>query len=375
MSSSNEITYCLIFDTNALFQAYEKKADFTTFSFNSTFENVIDMINQLDIYNQVTVAIPSVVWNEMEKQIIEKHDELLSTYKSMISKKRFPEYSIQENPDINYPEYIKNKLTEYKKEISVGLNKVIELPIASNNRFESIINRAFSKLPPFEGKDKKSDKGFKDALLWESILEFSLTYRNSKIIQYSKDNAFGEFLLNEFAENVSDSSLFICKNESEVKVQLEAWAKEIDKYSYQPIEEFDENQEIIDWLNSGDFLVQIIDRNFGLVEKGRLITSTTAHLISIDNIESLNSDENAIEYYIEAVLQFIYELKDGGKTQDTINVGINVKMLDDATYSVEDAYRTDEDETESESQLMNTGQKRINEFVIRKKLEAIGYEI
>ena len=329
MSSSNEITYCLIFDTNALFQAYEKKADFTTFSFNSTFENVIDMINQLDIYNQVTVAIPSVVWNEMEKQIIEKHDELLSTYKSMISKKRFPEYSIQENPDINYPEYIKNKLTEYKKEISVGLNKVIELP--------------------FEGKDKKSDKGFRDALLWESILEFSLTHRNSKIIYYSKDNAFGEFLLNEFAENVSDSSLFICKNESEVKVQLEAWAKEIDKYSYQPIEEFDENQEIIDWLNSGDFLVQIIDRNFGLVEKGRLITSTTAHLISIDNIESLNSDENAIEYYIEAVLQFIYELKDGGKTQDTINVGINVKMLDDATYSVEDAYRTDEDETESES--------------------------
>ena len=45
MSSSNEIMYCLIFDTNALFQAYEKKADFTTFSFNSTFENVIDMIN------------------------------------------------------------------------------------------------------------------------------------------------------------------------------------------------------------------------------------------------------------------------------------------------------------------------------------------
>ena len=95
--------------------------------------------------------------------------------------------------------------------------------------------------------------------------------------------------------------------------------------------------------------MQIIDRNFKKKKKGRLITSTTAHLISIDNIESLNSDENAIEYYIEAVLQFIYELKDGGKTQDTINVGINVKMLDDATYSVEDAYRTDEDETESES--------------------------
>ena len=229
------------------------------------------------------------------------------------------------------------------------MNEVIEIPIASNNRFESIVNRAFSKLPPFEGKDKKSDKGFKDALLWESVLEFALKHHNSKIIYYSKDNAFGEFLLKEFAENVSASSLFICKNENEVKVQLEAWAKEIDKYSYQPIEDYDENKEIVDWLNSGDFSEQIIDRNFGLVEKGRLITSTKAHLISIDNIESLNSDENGIEYYIEAALQFIYELKDGGKTQDTINVGIDVKMLDDATYSVEAAYRTDEDETESES--------------------------
>ena len=349
MSSNNKVTYCLIFDTNALFQAYEKRADFTTFSFNATFENVIDMINKLDIYNQVTVAIPSVVWNEMEKQIIEKHDELLLTYKSTISKKRFPEYSVQENSTINYPEYIRAKIAEYKKEISEGFNKVIEIPIASNDRFESIINRAFSKLPPFEGKDKKSDKGFKDAWLWESVLEFALNHRNSKIIYYSKDNAFGEFLLKEFAENVAESSLFICKNESEVKTQLEAWAKEIDKYSYQPIEDFDENKEIVDWLNSEDFLVQIIDRDFGLVEKGRLITSTAAHLISIDNIESLDSDENTTEYYIEAVLQFVYELKDGGKTQETINAGIEVKVIDDAIYSVEDAYRIDEDGTESGS--------------------------
>lgn len=348
MDSSSEITYCLIFDTNALFQTYEKKADFTTFSFNTTFENVVGMIEQLDIYEYVTIAIPSVVWNEMEKQIIEKHDELIVTYKSTISKKRFPEYSIQKNPTINYPKYIKIKIEEYKKEISGRGNSVIEIPIASNDRFESIVNRAFSKLPPFEGKDKKSDKGFKDALLWESVLEFALKHRNSKIIYYSKDNAFGEFLLKEFAENVSDSSLFICKSENEVKVQLEAWAKEIDKYSYQPIEDYDENKEIVDWLNSEDFVEQITDRDFNLVEKGRLITFIAAHLISIDNIESLDSDGDTTEYYIEAVLRFVYKLKDGGKTQEIINAGMRIKVVDDVIYSIEDAYRINEDETESE---------------------------
>lgn len=348
MTSNNEVAYYLIFDTNVLFQTYEKKADFTSFSFNATYENVIDLINQLDIYNQVVLAIPSVVWNEMEKQIIEKHDKLLSAYKTTITKKLFPEYSIYENATINYPEYIKAKIATYKEELSSGLNEVIELPIASNSRFDSIVHRAFNKLPPFEGTDKKSDKGFKDALLWESVLEFALKHPHSKIIYYSKDNAFGEFLLEEFAQNIAESSLFICKNESEVKIQLEMWAKEIDKYSYQPIEDFDENKEIIDWLNSGDFLIQIIDRDFGLVENGRLISSTIAHLISTDNIECLSTNENLKTYYIEVVLQIEYDLKDGGKTSETFKAGVQVELLDDAVFSVEDVYRIDDDEDESE---------------------------
>lgn len=150
MMSNNKIAYYLIFDTNVLFQAYEKKANFTAFSFNATYENVIDMINQLDIYDQVILAIPSIVWSEMEKQIIEKHDELLLSYKTTITRKLFPEYSVHENTEINYPEYIKAKIVAYKADLSNGLNKVIELPIASNSCFDSIVNRAFNKLEEFE---------------------------------------------------------------------------------------------------------------------------------------------------------------------------------------------------------------------------------
>ncbi len=348
MSSSNETAYYLIFDTNALFQSYTKKADFSSFSFNATYENVIDMINQLDIYNQVAIAIPSVVWNEMELQIIEKHDELIDKYKTTITNKIFPEYSIVENPKIDYPQFIKKKIETYKSEISNGFNKVIELPIASECRFESIVNRAFAKLPPFEGKDKKSDKGFKDALLWESILDFAANDSGSKIIYYSKDNAFGDFLAKEFSEFQSDSSLTICKNESEIKEQLQIWAKEIDEYSYQPIGVYEDNKKIRDWLESGDFLVQIIDRDFGLVEKGRLITSTVAHLISIDSIECLTENEEFIDYSIDVVLEIDYELKGGGMTSDTFSASVMVEAFDNVVFSVEDVYRTDEPEEESE---------------------------
>lgn len=342
MKLNNEISYYLIFDTNVLFQSYEKKANFTSFSFNATYENVVDMINKLDIYNQVVLAIPSVVWNEMEKQIIEKHDELLKSYESTITKKLFPEYSITKKSEINYPQYIKEQIDSYKCEISNRINKVIELPIASKDRFESIVNRAFNKLPPFEGKDKKSDKGFKDALLWESILAFALNHPNSRIIYYSKDNVFDEFLLKEFTELGTNSSLNICKNENGVKNQLEIWAKEIDKYSYQPIEDYCENKEIIDWLNSEDFTEQIINRNFGIIEKGRLISSAIVNLISIDNIECIAQNEGSKEYYIDIVLKIEYQLKDGGKTSEIINVAVQLETFCDVIYSVEDAYRTDE---------------------------------
>lgn len=344
MTLNDDVRYYLIFDTNVLFQAYEKKADFTSFSFNSTYGNIIDMINQLDIYSQVILVIPSVVWGELEKQIIEKHDALLLTYRSTITNKVFPEYSIKENPQMDYPEYIKTKIKEYKDDIQQGMSEVIEIQNASNSRFRSIIDRAFGKRPPFEGKDKKSDKGFKDALLWESILEFALNQPKSEIIYYSKDNAFGEFLIQEFSEVVDKLSLFICKNENEVKLRLEAWAQEIDKYSYQPIESFDENKEIIDWLYSEDFYGQITEGNFDFIERGRLINSVSPYLININAIECSSSNEEILNYYIELTLKLIYKFKDGAETAEEIDVGLDVnKVWAESIYMLENAYRVDGD--------------------------------
>lgn len=94
MKSSNK-EYFAVFDTNILHQQYEKRADFTTFSFNSTFKNTIDLINELDIYEKVTIAIPAVTWNEMTKQIIEAHDKKVAEFKSYVEKWIMPEYSVK----------------------------------------------------------------------------------------------------------------------------------------------------------------------------------------------------------------------------------------------------------------------------------------
>ena len=63
----------------------------------------------------------------------------------------------------------------------------MELPIPNNKCFTRIVERAFEKKAPFEGKEKNSDKGFKDVLIWESILELVEINPKSEIIFYSQD--------------------------------------------------------------------------------------------------------------------------------------------------------------------------------------------
>ena len=97
--SSDPQEYFVIFDTNVLYHPYSKRADFTSFSFNSTFENVVGFINQLDIYEHVTIVVPSIVWREMETQIIEAHQLKLKEFREKASKLIFPEITVEDQGD------------------------------------------------------------------------------------------------------------------------------------------------------------------------------------------------------------------------------------------------------------------------------------
>lgn len=341
-SNLQEQEYFIIFDTNALYHAYVKKADFTSFSFNSTYENVVDFINRLDIYERVVIVIPTVVWEEMKRQIIEAHQLKIKEFREKVAKYHFPEISVKEKADIDYSEYICPIIEKYRQNLSSDINTVIEMPIASETRYRSLLKRAFDKRPPFEGRDKKSDKGFKDALLWESLLEFATQHDTANIIYYSQDNAFRGELQNEFSTNFPNATLSICTTENDVKQHLESWAKEIDIYAYTPIESYVEYKDLIDWLQSGDFLVQVIDRDYGLIEKSRLIMDSSIHLISFENIQITNQSEDSTDYSVDAVLELSYTLKDGLETKERVNVNIIISHALGEIFFVEDMYMSDE---------------------------------
>ncbi len=339
--------YYIIFDTNILYRRYDKHGDFNEFSFSSTFQNVIDIVNEFDLYEYVTIVIPSVVWSEMIEQEIESHDTKLKELLEKCKKFKFPEIEIN-SKTLDYRRFIVDKASEYKTENLSKFNKVIDLPFPTRNRFDSIVERAFDKRPPFEGKDTKSDKGFKDALLWESILEFSENIENINVILYTKDNIFSNELEQEYNDQFTSSNLKVCNDESQIREKLKLWLKEIDEYAYIPSIQL-ETQDIEEWFNSDDCIEKIKSEGKDYFEENALIKLMDIR-ISDSNILEIQEDEHHNNHYdVELQLNVIYQINGNQETNVCFNANIDVYGMDNGEFAIvnfEGCYGDNKDETD-----------------------------
>lgn len=85
----------------------------------------------------------------------------------------------------------------------------------SSDIFNSILQRAFEKIPPFNDSDNASDKGFKDTLLWLSIMEYFKSNGENEIVFLTDDKGFAnkmDALTKEFNE-YTGKTIRIMKNQ------------------------------------------------------------------------------------------------------------------------------------------------------------------
>lgn len=96
-------------------------------------------------------------------------------------------------------------------------NKIEVLPLPHNDRFPHIMQRAFGKLAPFEGKEGKGDKGFKDVLLWESILSIDFSKKGIEILILMTSDKIFDQLQNEFKEKYPNVEFLIKRSWEDLK--------------------------------------------------------------------------------------------------------------------------------------------------------------
>lgn len=201
----------IFLDTNILFS---RSKDFTSVGFLQNLEEIVGAIEVNDLYNDVQIIIPRIVIDELKMQQQESYDECVAKTQGV----KFTEQEIS-YPE-NYTEILNNLYDKTIKETvrSDAPVKVIIEDYPPAEALYSIIQRAVNKQAPFEGKGKESDKGFKDAIIWEGILAFKEYHYNDTVILISKDiRITAECLKNEYQDRFSEEIYFIqCEKASPI---------------------------------------------------------------------------------------------------------------------------------------------------------------
>lgn len=183
---------CIFLDSNIL---HSKSSDFTKARFAEKLEELIGEIEVNDLYTYVKLIIPQVVIGELRRQQIDDCAEIVRNFR----KTKFTSQIIEFPQD--YEKICDSIFDGTLDDLHKGIVKVDIAPYPPNDALQKLIQRAISKNPPFEAKEKESDKGFKDALIWESLLEYKRRNPKDILVLYSKDKRITDpFLAKEFRE-------------------------------------------------------------------------------------------------------------------------------------------------------------------------------
>ncbi|RCW29648.1 PIN domain-containing protein [Marinilabilia salmonicolor] len=188
----------LFIDTNILFVKHFYKFKQVNFIYN-----LKRLINDISVNNfplTISIILPKIVVDELLQQQIESYNDKMKE----LNRFDFPNFEIIES--VNYPNYLNEILTNELKQVDKPQTRTQIIEYSKNLKIDEIIERAIKKQPPFEGKEKDSDKGFKDVILWEMMVDYQKANKNTKTILCTNDQIFKtSFLIEEFTKRVSST--------------------------------------------------------------------------------------------------------------------------------------------------------------------------
>lgn len=167
-----------VFDTNFILQ-------------NGQLNDVVDKLKDDYVVYVTQVSVDERInqvckMEQKEFDLIEEKKRVWESYATISTKCDFKTYSsiISQQMQKNYVELFKQCLIPYAK---------------NSKTFETILDRAYKKIPPF--KEGESDNGFKDSLMWLSIMNYFKDKGEKHILFLTDDKGFlkqKEKLMEEF---------------------------------------------------------------------------------------------------------------------------------------------------------------------------------
>jgi len=182
----------VVFDTNLLLQNDSKYDYYNDVNLGGEFHKLVEeFIPQHHLSNNVIIGIPQITIEEIKQQKYEKFENkfksLSDTFNLIKNLTNLSEIETLEPK--NYKEILSNNVDSYIENIKDNRNAIV-LNYPKDNHLNRIIFRAVKRQTPFLRTKNESDKGFKDVVLWHSILDYEKINDFKKVILFSNDGGF-----------------------------------------------------------------------------------------------------------------------------------------------------------------------------------------
>ncbi|MEM3112769.1 MAG: PIN domain-containing protein [Candidatus Anstonellales archaeon] len=193
----------VILDTNIIRNNLEWEKDFSVFEPRGDFLKLIEVIESSKLQNSIFVGLPEIVIEEFisnrsdnfKKQI----EYLISSYEKL---KKVPCFDFSKivipSDSYDYNRFIKNKINEYLKNKPFIFVLNLEKKHYTKT-LSTLMQKAVLKEQPFTD----GGKGFKDALIWEIILNFEQMDKYSHIFLLTENQRDFDNLSAKFNEKFS----------------------------------------------------------------------------------------------------------------------------------------------------------------------------
>jgi len=147
------------------------------------FQSFVLFIKKNSLTKQVKIVIPKMVFEELKKQQVRYFNSCIQKMKNIAE--RLEAFNVKYDiPTIDYEKHLDIKISAF-----IGKYD-IDVPDFPNNQvFPKLVNKVLNKEKPFYKKGGK-DAGFKDAIIWESILEYAEHHKDGDYIFHTADKDF-----------------------------------------------------------------------------------------------------------------------------------------------------------------------------------------
>ncbi len=203
---SQRLKTLIVFDTNVLRDMLGKEVVYNSFTFGKSYNELDTFIKESGLEEYVTLSVSTMVIEELKNQKKRAYKQDIANLKEIVKRleglPHIPENSIPlPDEDFDCGVFIEQNATAY-----IAANNVTTL-VYKDEHASSILNNMVQKVvttdkpqSPFAISGPYKDAGFKDGIIWETLMHFDMVLDYDKVIFLSKDGDYKENCLDDFTQ-------------------------------------------------------------------------------------------------------------------------------------------------------------------------------